>query len=247
MAINKKLLHFNEYQNFNSKKLSANSDNTQYTLGISDQIYNGEDLDIKYQSIVFIKDTKQIWTHGQLYNSQNIDLSDYLTEEQIRALIPTKLGDLINDVGYITEANIDESIYQEIYNQIVNTADLENYYTRDEVDNIVENITIDSDNIDLSDYYTKDEVDELIDGIPGSDSDLTDYVKHEVFDPFKKATETSISTLQEDKQDKLVSGFNIKTINEISLLGEGNIAISGGSGGVEIIRIDDVTEHDVFK
>ena len=242
MAINKKLLHFNEYQNFNSKKLSANSDNTQYTLGISDQIYNGEDLDIKYQSIVFIKDTKQIWTHGQLYNSQNIDLSDYLTEEQIRALIPTKLGDLINDVGYITEANIDESIYQEIYNQIVNTADLENYYTRDEVDNIVENITIDSDNIDLSDYYTKDEVDELIDGIPGSDSDLTDYVKHEVFDPFKKATETSISTLQEDKQDKLVSGFNIKTINEISLLGEGNIAISGGSGGVEIIRIDDVTE-----
>lgn len=242
MAINKKLLHFNEYQNFNSKKLSANSDNTQYTLGISDQIYNGEDLDIKYQSIVFIKDTKQIWTHGQLYNSQNIDLSDYLTEEQIRALIPTKLGELINDVGYITEANIDESIYQEIYNQIVNTADLENYYTKEQVDNIVENITIDSDNIDLSDYYTKDEVDELIEGIPGSDSDLTDYVKHEVFDPFKNATEKSISTLQTDKQDLLISGVNIKTINNESLLGEGNITINGGSGGVEIIRTTDVTK-----
>lgn len=33
------------------------------------------------------------------------------------------------------------------------------------------------------------------------------------------------------KQDKLVSGTNIKTINGQSLLGEGNIVISGGSGG----------------
>ena len=32
------------------------------------------------------------------------------------------------------------------------------------------------------------------------------------------------------KQDKLVSGTNIKTINGVSLLGEGNIEVSGGSG-----------------
>lgn len=176
MAINKKLLHFNEYQNFNSKKLSANSDNTQYTIGIEGQIYNGEDLDIKYQSIVFIKDTKQIWTHGQLYNSQNIDLSEYLTEEQIKALIPAKLSELSNDVGFITEANIDETIYQEIYNRIINTTDLENYYTKEEVDNLVINT-------------------------PGSD-----YVKHEIFDPFKQSIEDSISDLYKNKQDRLENG-----------------------------------------
>lgn len=34
-----------------------------------------------------------------------------------------------------------------------------------------------------------------------------------------------------DKQDKLVSGTNIKTINGQSLLGSGNITIEGGSGG----------------
>lgn len=34
-----------------------------------------------------------------------------------------------------------------------------------------------------------------------------------------------------NKQDKLVSGSNIKTINGNSLLGSGNIAISGGEGG----------------
>lgn len=33
------------------------------------------------------------------------------------------------------------------------------------------------------------------------------------------------------KQDKLVSGTNIKTINGYSLLGSGNIVISGGEGG----------------
>ena len=33
------------------------------------------------------------------------------------------------------------------------------------------------------------------------------------------------------KQDTLVSGTNIKTINGISLLGEGNISISGEGGG----------------
>ena len=34
MAINKKLIHFETFENFNSKKLSANKENTKYTLGI---------------------------------------------------------------------------------------------------------------------------------------------------------------------------------------------------------------------
>lgn len=111
MAINKKLLHFNEYQNFNSKKLSANSDNTQYTIGIEGQIYNGEDLDIKYQSIVFIKDTKQIWTHGQLYNQQDIDLSDYYTKSEVDSLLP-------QDIDFIREnankVNTKQDIIQDL-------------------------------------------------------------------------------------------------------------------------------------
>lgn len=40
-----------------------------------------------------------------------------------------------------------------------------------------------------------------------------------------------IKTLLSAKQDKLVSGTNIKTINGTSLLGSGNVTISGGSGG----------------
>lgn len=70
MAINKKLIHFETFSNFNSQKLSANKENTQYTLGVDGEIQNGSP-DILYQSIVYIKDTKQQWTHGQLYTSDD--------------------------------------------------------------------------------------------------------------------------------------------------------------------------------
>ena len=41
------------------------------------------------------------------------------------------------------------------------------------------------------------------------------------------------------KQDILVSGTNIKTINGTSLLGSGNITIEAGGGGSEIMDVLD--------
>lgn len=67
MAIQKRFIHFKKFSDFNSKKLSANEANTQYTVGVSGVIQNGEP-DILYQSYAWIKDTKQQWTHGQLYD-----------------------------------------------------------------------------------------------------------------------------------------------------------------------------------
>lgn len=64
-----------------------------------------------------------------------------------------------------------------------------------------------------------------------------------------------ISTLLSGKQDTLVSGTNIKTINNISLLGSGNIDIQGGGGsytagtGIDItnnvISVDGVQTSEV--
>lgn len=70
MAINKKLIHFKSFSDFNSKKLSANEENTQYTLGVDGEVTTGSP-EILYQSIVWIKDTKQQWTHGQLYGNKS--------------------------------------------------------------------------------------------------------------------------------------------------------------------------------
>ncbi len=44
-------------------------------------------------------------------------------------------------------------------------------------------------------------------------------------------TETEVTSLLSGKQSTLVSATNIKTINGTSILGSGNIAIEGGSGG----------------
>ncbi len=69
MAIQKRFIHFKKFSDFNSKKLSANEANTQYTIGVSGAIQSGAP-DILYQSYCWIKDTQQQWTHGQLYNGK---------------------------------------------------------------------------------------------------------------------------------------------------------------------------------
>ena len=60
--------------------------------------------------------------------------------------------------------------------------------------------------------------------IPTALSGLTADATHRVVTDTEKTTWSG-------KQDALVSGTNIKTINNESILGEGNISISGGSGG----------------
>ena len=76
--------------------------------------------------------------------------------------------------------------------------------------------SIEPKDIDLSTYATKEE--------------LNDYaLKSEIPDVSNLATKTELNA----KQDTLVSGTNIKTINGVSLLGEGNIQLGEGSTDYE--------------
>ena len=95
-------------------------------------------------------------------------------------------------------------------------------------------------NVDLSNYYTINETDNaistainaLINGAPGTlDTlkELADAVNS------NKSLVDALNEAITNKQDTLVSGTNIKTINGESILGTGDITISGGSG------IDDST------
>ena len=92
--------------------------------------------------------------------------------------------------------------------------DLSDYYTKSEVDKKIENI--DTSEVDLSNYYTKQEINNK--GFV-TDSDVNDYVGNEI-----GQLEEIINT----KQNQLVSGSNIKTVNGMSLLGSGNINIESG-------------------
>lgn len=72
---------------------------------------------------------------------------------------------------------------------------------------------------DLTNYYTKTQTNTLLGGKADT---ATTYTKSEVDNAITAATAT--------KQDTLVSGTNIKTINNESILGSGNIDIQGGGG-----------------
>lgn len=109
MAINKKLIHFKTFANFNSQKLSANEANTKYTTGISSTETTGNP-DILYQSICFIKDTQQIWTHGQIYNASADGGGDYMAIVKFNELfaegtLTTNESDVFNVVKTAMESN----------------------------------------------------------------------------------------------------------------------------------------------
>lgn len=79
---------------------------------------------------------------------------------------------------------------------------------------------------DLADVATSGSYDDLSNqpDIPTALSELTSDATHRLVTDSEKTTWNG-------KQAALVSGTNIKTINNQSLLGSGNISISGGSGG----------------
>lgn len=84
-------------------------------------------------------------------------------------------------------------------------------------------IITDAQAADLSNYYTKSETSGATDistALASKADTATTYTKTEVDNAITAATST--------KQDTLVSGTNIKTINNESILGEGNITIEGG-------------------
>ena len=82
---------------------------------------------------------------------------------------------------------------------------------------------------DLSNYYTKSETSgatQISTALNAKADTATTYTKTEVDNAITAATST--------KQDTLVSGTNIKTINNESILGSGNITIQGGGGSITI-------------
>ena len=83
-------------------------------------------------------------------------------------------------------------------------------------------ITFSSDN-----YYTEQK---LGSGFTGEDSATT---VTQVIDEIDLVTSTSLNDLEERKQNMLVSGVNIKTINNQSIVGEGNIVVGGGIGTID--------------
>ena len=143
MAINKKLIHFKSKQKFN------------------EELANGNILET---SIVFIQDSKEIYTHGTLYDGKSVDLSDvesllqdtltnYATKEELDNAFEVYIGEE-EPTSDTTELWIDESeewgssesgIDTEMSD--VSTNVVQNRVIKEYIDSVVGNINTILDNI----------------------------------------------------------------------------------------------------
>ena len=174
--INKKFIHVTHYESLLSKKLSADVNNTSYTLGIGGEIMEGEP-DISYQSIVYIKDKKYIFTHGQLYDASGT--SDKFKEAvKINGVDFDGSEDIVTEFwGASRDFNISDSTKK-------NQGESVSINGRGNVSlvlpkNIDANITNDSDGNNIVETYsTKKELTDALDELPtflvySSDNDIT--------------------------------------------------------------------------
>ena len=112
----------------------------------------------------------------------------------------------------------DESYSDGLFNNVIagntnyyislNNSGENDYYTKEEIDQKLDEITVGGE-IDLSNYYKKSEVDNLL---------------------LAKADNSELT----GKQDTLISGVNVKTINGNSILGSGNIEIQASTGSTDL-------------
>lgn len=188
-------------------------------------------------------------------NNKITDVSTYVSNNYL------KKGEVPVLDNYYTKQEVDDNIRDYVYS---------NYYTIPEIDDKISNISVE---IDLSNYYTKQEIETKIAqaGVSSVKSvngqtgdvvlnyvDIKEYNLHSsVFNQYADDVDVLkddflvldenmtyvLDTLQY-KQDTLVSGTNIKTINGQSVLGEGNIDISvGGSQSAEHVNLT-LTEYN---
>jgi hypothetical protein len=147
----------------------------------------------------------------------SVDLSGYqpVGDYALKSDIPTKISELTNDSNFVSEAEVSGDLAGKadktyVDEQLATKQPVGDYATKTELagkadSSVVESLStqVATNTSDISIIKTKQE----------EDGDKIDSLDKEM------AT----------KQDLLVSGTNIKTINSQSLLGEGNIEIESGS------------------
>ena len=163
---------------------------------------------------------------------ENIDLTDYATKAELSTVATTgNYDDLTNKPtipsleNYYTKTEVDDELatkqdastaFSGDYNDLTNKPTIPVVPTN--VSSFVNDAGYLTQHQSLAEYYTKTQVDTALAG----------KVSQTEFDTKEEVISNALNDLESDKQDTLVSGTNIKTINNESILGSGNITISGG-------------------
>ena len=163
-------------------------------------------------------------------NGNNIQTfsANQSTNATANITVPTKTSDLTNDSGYINGYTETDPIFSASPAAGITNANITQWNAAEQNVQADWNVTSSS-----SDAYIKNKP-----TIPTKTSDLTNdsgFLTTETDPVFSASAASGITSSNisywTGKQDALVSGTNIKTINNQSILGSGDIEISSGGGG----------------
>ena len=164
----------------------------------------------------------------------DVELTGNKSLEDLGINIPTKTSELNNDSGFLTEHQDISGKVDKIAGKDLSTND----FTTEEKQKLAgieagankyvlpTDVVQDSNYVHTDNNFTTEEKNKL--------NNLENY------------DDTELRNAVNNKQNKLVSGTNIKTVNGESLLGEGNITIAAGSGGITSTTITSIQVVDTL-
>ena len=180
-----------------------------------------------------IKSSSDPVTGDEVKDLISLSLMNYYTKSEIdRMLAPVinldtivtnRLKDMDDDIdelrgrvdklstggNYVTYEYLNDQIVK-LDSAIDEKADADKVYTKDEVDNLLDNIKVPE--TDLTNYYTKKEVDELISNIDIPEFDTSNLVTKEDLESVKDTINTDIAAIEDD----LLTKADASIVEEIS-------------------------------
>ena len=174
-----------------------------------------------------------------VYTKQEVDGA--LAEKADASDIPTKTSDLTNDSGFVTGQEVSQT-YETKSDATAKETALQNAINRKQ-----DILTF--DNVPTNGSSNPVKSDGIYDALATKQPNISDLqtIRSGAAAGATAVQPAELQTELLQKQDRLISGTNIKTINNQSLLGSGNIVIQGGGSDPEAVKYTPQTLTDAQK
>lgn len=193
-------------------------------------VYTKQEVDAE---LALKADADDVYTKAQVDGAlaEKADVTD----------IPTKTSDLTNDSGFVTGQEVSQT-YETKSDATAKETALQNAINRKQ-----DILTF--DNVPTNGSSNPVKSDGIYDALATKQPNISDLqsIRSGAAAGATAVQPAELQTELLQKQDRLISGQNIKTINNTSLLGSGNIVIQGGGSDPEAVKFTPQTLTDAQK